>query len=257
MLIFYRNASVLALAGLLVSTGLPPVAMAADGAVDEATQTAIDAVAEMGAQLRALKSFGIHADVAYDDVIDDDVLVQRNEQVTISVRTPDGLRAEIEGADLHRSITYDGQKVTIYGETLGYYAQFEAPATIRETLQKAAENHDLQLPLVDLFFWGTGEDDLADVDAATLVGPAKIGDRLCDQYVFSQEDVSWQIWITQGDRKLPCKLAIVDLSQPAKPQYSAVIELTPEAAFDPALFSFVPPAAAKKIRIYTADAVDQ
>jgi len=257
MTTFGTNASVLALAGLLISIGLPPVAMAADGAVDEATQTAIDAVAEMGAQLRTLKSFEIHADVSYDDVIDDDVLVQRNEEVTISARVPDGLHAVIEGANLHRSITYDGQKVTIFGETLGYYAEFEAPATIRETIQTAAEKHDLQLPLADLFFWGTDEDDLADVNAATLIGPANIGDRLCNQYVFSQEDVSWQIWISQGDRKLPCKLVIVDLSQPAKPQYSAIIELKPEATFDPTLFSFVPPAAAKKIRIYTAEAVDQ
>lgn len=252
-----RNASVPVVVGLLAALGLPPVAMAADGSDDEATQAAIAAVSEMGKQLRELKSFGIHANVAYDDVVSDDVLVQRNEEVTISVRVPDGLRAEIKGADLHRSITYDGQMVTVYGEALGYYAQFEAPATIRETLQQAAERHDLQLPLADLFFWGTDQDNLADVTAATMVGPANIGGRLCDQFVFAQEDVSWQIWITQGDTKLPCKLAIVDLSQPARPQYSAVIDMTPEATFDASAFSFSPPDGAQKIRIYTAETADQ
>ncbi|PVB61240.1 DUF2092 domain-containing protein [Labrenzia sp. 011] len=252
-----RNASVPVLVGLLAALGQTPAAMAADSSDDKATQTAIAAVSEMGKQLRELKSFGIHADVAYDDVVGDGVLVQRNEELTISARLPDGLRAEIEGADLHRSITYDGKTVTVYGETLGYYAQFEAPATIRETLQKAAEKHDLQFPLADLFFWGTDEDNLADVTAATMVGPANIGGRLCDQYVFAQDDVSWQIWITQGDKKLPCKLSIVDLTQPARPQYSAVIDMTPEATFDASVFSFAPPEGAEKIRIYSAETADQ
>lgn len=242
------------LAALLAGAVLSSPAVADDAAMAEARKAAIDAVTAMGEHLRSLESFEIRANIAYDDVVNEDVLIQRNEEVIASVRRPNGLAVSIDGADFHRSIIYDGSQVTIYGANTGLFAQFEAPTTIRETLARAAERHDLEIPFADLFYWGTDEDDLAEIVAAAHVGPAKIGGKLCDQYVFTQEDVSWQIWITQGDEKLPCKITIVDTTQPAKPQYSSVIEVTPNKTFDAATFAFVPPAGARKIQIYTAEA---
>ncbi len=244
-------------AAILAGLALPMAAFAEDTAGEAARREAVEAVSAMGKQLRALKTFEIHADVAYDDVLDDDVLVQRNEAVTASVRSPDGLAVSIEGADFQRKVTYDGHQVTIYGAALDLYAQFDAPATIRETLEAAAEKHDLEFPLADLFLWGTDDDGLDEVLAATLVGPANIGGRVCDQYVFVQENVSWQIWITRGEQKLPCKLTIIDTAQSSKPQYSAVIDVTPDASFDASTFTFDPPATATKIGVYSAETTAQ
>src|SRR5690606_24869554 len=110
------------------------------------------------------------------------------------VRTPNRLKAVISGTGREREIYYDGKRVTVYGERLGYYARFDAPPTIRQAITAAEENYALEIPLADLFFWGTDQSDLDKVMSAFPVGPARIDDRDCRQYAFSQEDVSWQIW---------------------------------------------------------------
>ncbi len=216
----------------------------------------MEALKTMGAYLHSLKSFEIRAEIAYDDVSDGGNLIQRNESVAGAIRKPNRLWVKTSGAGREREIFYDGSTVTVFGARLGFYAQFNAPPTIGETVTAAIEKYDLEIPLSDLFFWGTDESDIDAINSAIKVGPAQIGNRRCDQYAFSQDDVTWQIWITQGETKSPCKLVIVDTSQDARPQYSATIEVIADKSFPEETFVFSAPKTAYKIKILASDAVD-
>jgi hypothetical protein len=76
-----------------------------------------------------------------------------------------------------------------------YYASVTAPPTIPAALEFAAQKYGLEVPLADLFFWGTDKAHLEDIQAAINVGPGSIDGVLCDHYAFRQEDVDWQLWI--------------------------------------------------------------
>ncbi len=245
-------------AALLSATMSFPVLATANDAppAPPGAEVALKALSDMGAHLRSLKSFEIRAEVSFDDVLDDGLLVQRNEEILAAVRGPDRLYVATEGAGRSREIFYDGSKVTVFGELLGYYAQFDAPGTIKETLAAAAGEYDLEVPIADLFFWGTGDNALHDVTAAAVIGPARIGDRVCDQYLYAKPGVSWQLWITQGAEKLPCKLAILDTSDETRPQYSATIEITPNKTFADEVFAFSPPRTAQKIEFHGSEAAN-
>jgi hypothetical protein len=128
-----------------------------------------------------------------------------------------------------------------------YYAIFQAPATIRETLDAAEEKFELNMPLRDLFVWGTDEADPGALTGALNIGPATISGELCDHYAYRQEDVDWQLWIRRDGDPLPCKLVITTTSEESHPQYSATLSWKLAASFDDSAFTFTAPEGASQI----------
>ena len=91
---------------------------------------AIERLNEMGAYLRSLKTFTVNADVTVEEVLDSGQKVENANTVEIAARRPDKLRVYTTSAQRSRKIYYDGKTVTIFGEKLGYYGSFPAPATL-------------------------------------------------------------------------------------------------------------------------------
>jgi hypothetical protein len=206
------------------------------------------ALEKMGSFLRTLKTFTLHADITTDEVLEDTgQKIQFGSTVDYHVRLPDHLRADVASDRKQRQFFYDGKTLTFYGQRVKYYASVPAPPTIRETLQMAEQKYGLELPLADLFFWGTDKAAPEDIKAAIYVGPSWIGGVLCDHYAFRQEEVDWQLWIERSDTPLPRKLVITTTEEAEQPQYVAVLTWTLAPQLDDALFTFVPPADAHKI----------
>ena len=181
-------------------------------------------------------------------------MIKRSQVLTAYVRPPTGLRIDAVSAEKERQYYYDGKTLTIFGPRTMYYATVDAPPTIREMVTGITEKYDLELPLTDLFLWGTEDEDEAAVVSAFRVGVDRVGSRLCDSYAFHQEDVDWQVWIARGTEPLPCKLVVIDLSDDARPQYSAELDWMLDPTFGDVVFEFTPPKDAQRIEIMTAEA---
>jgi hypothetical protein len=130
-----------------------------------------------------------------------------------------------------------------------YHGTVPAPATTAEALQAAEQKYDLDVPLADLFLWGTERGGLKDIKEASFIGPAMIAGKSCDHYAFRQDDVDWQVWIRQGAQPLPCKIVITTTADPSQPQYSAVLAWNLAPKIDKASFAFAPPKGVRKIEI--------
>ena len=213
---------------------------------------AMDALKALGAQLRTLKTFTLHADTTIDEVGDDGQKLQFAGTVDFRVRRPDHLFAEINSDRRHRTFYYDGKTATQYAPRMGYYATFNAPPTIGELLAVLDDKYGISFPLTDLFLWGTRDDDGAAITAAAFVGPSTIAGQECDHFAYRQADVDWQIWINA--KHMPCKLVITTLSEEAQPQYTSIFTWHPDAKLEDKEFTFVAPKAAHKIDIAVADA---
>lgn len=208
---------------------------------------AIEAVKKMGAYLRSLKAFQVISDVTHDDVLEDGLIVQSNSKVDLLAAKPNRMRVEVTGDDRHRLYLYDGKNFTVWGRILNYYATVPAPPTIPELFQKIDEKYDIELPLVDLFKWGTNEDDINKIKTAIDVGPATVEGVTCEQYAFHQEGADWQVWIQLGEFPLPRRLVITTLTDEARPQHSDTFSWNLAPSFNDQAFVFYPPSDAKRV----------
>jgi hypothetical protein len=225
----------------------PAPAAAADKA--EINPKAIAALKEMGAHLRTLKSFTIVADTTVDEVLTTGQKIQFPGTLTYRVLMPNRLKAELRNELKHRDFFFDGKSFTQFAPRLKYYASVPAPGTIAELLQAADAKLGVQIPLADLFLWGTDRSGIEDITAAAYVGPGRIGGVDCDHYAFRQTGVDWQVWIAQGKRPLPCRLIVTTTEEPSQPQYAATLKWDTTTAVPASTFTFTPPAGAKRIDI--------
>ena len=136
---------------------------------------------------------------------------------------------------------------------MNYYAVVQAPATLGELVEMLGAKYGIEMPLADLFYWGTDKARPGDIKGATYLGPATVDGAPCDQYAFRQEGVDWQVWIQKGSSPLPRKLVITSTNEPSQPQYTSVLRWKVAAQLDNKTFAFVPPAGARRIVMQTAD----
>jgi hypothetical protein len=146
---------------------------------------------------------------------------------------------------------YDGKTFTIFARLVNYYATVPAPPTLAELVDRLADNYNIELPLVDLFYWGTDKSDEKSITAATDVGPSEVDGVTCEHYAFRQPGLDWQIWIQNGEYPLPRKLVLTTLTDEARPQYSTVMNWNLAPSYNDEAFVFVAPPDAQKITLAT------
>jgi hypothetical protein len=255
----YLALSNIAVATFLVAMHLPTRTVSAKSASvksastvvaeDDVDPEAIDALKKMGTYLHTLKAFQVSAAITRDDVLDDNQQIQYDSQIETLARLPDRLRVEINNARQHRFFFYDGKNFTIFAVRMGYYATVPAPATIALLADDLDDKYDIEVPLKDLFDWGTERAKTSDIKSAMDVGPADVGGVTCEHYAFRQEGLDWQIWIQQGDYALPRRLVLTTLTDESRPQYTAVYTWNLAPSFNDAAFVFEPSTDAQKITL--------
>jgi hypothetical protein len=112
---------------------------------------------------------------------------------------------------------------------------------------KAYEDYDIEVPLVDLFMWGTDESAVKKITSASDIGPSTVEGVTCEHYAFRQEGLDWQIWIQLGDFALPRKLVLSTLTDDAKPRHTSVLTWNLAPSYNEAAFTFDPPQGAARI----------
>ena len=236
---------------MLASIMLCAPALPAQHSVNEGTgkvdPKAVSALRSMGAYLRSMKSFGVQVKGSRDEVLADGQKIMVAGTVNYLVRSPDRFRAEINTDRKQRTIYYNGKTLTLYAPRMHYYATVAAPPTVEQMLDTVEAKYGVELPIDDLFRWGTPRDGVKNLTQAKYIGPATVDGIATDQYAFRQAGTDWQIWIERGSRPVPRRLVITTVDQPAQPQYMATLMWDQTARTDDANFAFVPPKDAKKI----------
>jgi hypothetical protein len=234
-------------------TGLVAVLVALGaGSETRASQidpSAMQRLAQMGAFLRAQKSMVVRAESTTDEVLDSGQKLQLSSSTELKVRHPDRLLADLTSDRKTRRFVYDGRTFTIYAPREHYYASIPAPATLQQLVELLVRRYKLELPLADLFYWGTDRSSAAEVLSAMAVGPSTVAGTPCDHYAFHQRDVDWQIWIQRGPQPLPRKMVITTTSEPSQPQHVVVMSWQLGPALDDHLFEFKPVKDAHRIEL--------
>jgi len=236
----------LAAPGTHAQTAPAGAAAPAANAVDPA---AVQALKDMGAFLQSLKRFSAATEVTGENVLADGQKLQHTATAKMDVERPNKIRALIRSARSQREIVYDGKTVTLYTPAQKYYSTVEFTGTIGELIDKLEERYGVQMPLSDLFLFGTPAAPLDKIESAMNAGQDFIDDDLCDHYAFRQGKVDWQIWIATGSKPLPRKVVITNRADEARPQSVSIIDWNLKPTFKDSVFKFTPPKGATRIEI--------
>jgi hypothetical protein len=215
-------------------------------AVDPAS---VQALKDMGAFLQTLKRFSVATEVTGERVLADGQKLQHTATAKMNVERPNKIRALMQSTRSKREIFYDGKTVTLYTPAQKYYSTVEFTETIGGLIGRLEERYGVELPLADLFLFGTPAAPLDKIESAMNAGQDFIGHDLCDHYAFRQAKVDWQIWITTGSKPLPRKVVITNRADEARPQSVSLIEWNLKPTFKDSVFKFTPPKGATKIEI--------
>ena len=246
MLMHGLVAMLLAAPGIYAQTPPPGTAKPASTAVDPAS---IQALKDMGAHLQTLKRFGVSTELTGERVLKDGEKLQHSASADLRVVRPGKLRARMKSARGERELIFDGKKVTLYTPAQKYYSTVELAGTIGDLLGRLEDKYGVDLPLADLFRWGTPAAPFDKIESAMNAGQDFIGKDLCDHYAFRQGKIDWQIWITAAGKPLPRKIVITNRADEARPQSVSVITWNLTPGFEDSIFVFTPPKGAKKIDI--------
>jgi hypothetical protein len=215
-------------------------------AVDPAS---IQALKDMGAHLQTLKRFSVATEVTGERVLADGQKLQHTATAKMNVQRPNKIRALMKSARSTREIIYDGKTVTLFTPAQKYYSTVAFTETIGGLIDKLEARFGVEMPLSDLFLFGTPEAPLDKIESAMNAGQDFIDDDLCDHYAFRQGKVDWQIWITVGSKPLPRKLVITNRADEARPQSVHTIDWNLKPTFKDSVFTFTPPKGATKVEL--------
>ena len=220
----------------------PPAANAVDPA-------SIQALKDMGAHLQSLTRFRTSTTLTGERVLTDGQKLQHIAYATLDAERPNKLRARMWSARSERELFFDGKTFTIFVPAQKYYSSVEFSGTNAELVDRLEQRFGVEIPLSDLFKWGTPEAPVDKIESAMNAGQDFVGNDLCDHYAFRQGKFDWQIWITTGSKPLPRKLVITNRADEARPQSVSIMDWNLKPAFGASTFRFSPPKGATKIEI--------
>lgn len=231
----------------LAAAPAPPPAASTDAG--ERDPEALAALDRMGAALRGLKQFSLTSDASTEVVLEDGQKIELDGVVTYKVKAPNQLFLELRSDRQLRQLIYDGNALTVYSPRLKYYAQVDGVgASLGELVDQAATRYGIEMPLADMFLWGTDKAPKTAIRNALHIGGGTVDGEPVEQYAFKQDAVDWQVWISKAT-SLPKKLIINSLDDPAQPQYRARLTWDTRTPVQATAFQFSPPADAARIKL--------
>ena len=222
-------------------TTRPADSPAVDPTADRILRQACDFLARSPA-------FSVHAEVWKDEVLPSGHRIQVTRLVDLDVRRPDRLHVDARAHRKGRSIWYDGKTMTVLDRETNLYGTADAPPTIDQTLDLAAETYGITVPLEDLAVSDPYTSLMKHVTAGGYFGDEPVLGVACRHVGYSTDRIDWQLWVADGPQPLPQKLVITYKAEAETPQFTAIFTkwaLTDRAA--DLAFEFIPPPGSGRI----------
>jgi hypothetical protein len=227
----------------------PAAQAAAPPATNAVDPAAIQALKDMGKYLLTLTRFGVSTELTGEDVLADGQKLQHTATADLDVQRPNRIRVLMKSARNERQLTYDGKTLSLYTPAKKVYGTLEFTGTIGDLIEQMEGKYGMQIPLDDLFRFGSPAAQFDNFQSAMYAGQDFVDGELCDHHAYRTGKADWQIWIASGSKPLPRKIAITDRTDDARPQSVQFIDWNLKPTFKDAVFKFTPPKGSSKIEI--------
>jgi hypothetical protein len=251
------------LVGALLTTMAPLSAQVAAAAADStgspmvpAQRISVEAQAvvdRMEAALQNTKVASITAHSTSDEVLPFGYVLQNNQEVVLTLQSPNKLRAEVRGDIRNRTYVYDGSNFYIYSPDDNVHTQVKAPDTTSKLVSTLLDA-GIEMPLIDVLYQGHAGTLLENVSTGIYVGETSVQGVACDLLAFRQATIDWQICVQKSDG-LPRKFAITTRYEFGQPQVEQVLtwNLKPDIKAD--TFTFKAPEGSQAISLANSELI--
>jgi hypothetical protein len=203
----------------------------------------------MGAYLLTLKRIRVSTELTGERVLADGQKLQHTATADLDVVRPNKVRVLMKSARNERELVYDGKTLSLYTPAQKYYGTLDLDGTLGDVIDRLEGQYGMQIPLDDLFRFGTPAAQFDKIESAMNAGQDFVDGDLCDHYAFRSGKIDWQIWITTGSKPLPRKIVITNRADEARPQSVQMLDWNLKPTFKDTVFKFTPPKGSSKIEI--------
>jgi hypothetical protein len=236
---------------LIASILFCSVPVHAQDAIDTDAQQLLKAMTE---HLKSLKEFSVDYDTDHEVVDVDGQKLQYSASGMISLSRSAGFLMTRQGPIADMEVFFDGKTITLFGKTLNVYGQLDSPGpSIDEAVDEFRTATGLDATGADLLAADPYPVLTEGAVSGHVVGVGFVDGIECDHLAFRTNLADWQIWISHSDKPLPVKYVITTKWVTGAPQYTLRLSGWTTDKIDPKLFSFTPPADAKRLESITAD----
>lgn len=211
-------------------------------------QYALDRLKQMSKKLASTRAFTYHSNSFIElqaatgqfltFFIDSEVALQR----------PNKLRVNVLGDVSNFQLYFDGAKVSAFDPQKNVHAVSDPLVTIDEMLDFVMNKAQINFPSADFMYSDPYAVMTKNLTHAIVVGPSRVNGVPCEHFAYMEPGINWEIWIENGKRALPLRLAMTYKQVPNFPRFMveyADWNLNPKLSAD--AFVFKAPANSKQI----------
>ena len=218
-------------------------------------EQAVTVLKAMSGFLAGLDRFSISGEGSTDSRLDAGLIVANPIEVKLKVQRPGSLHiSRFDGAETQH-LFVDGDSMTLYDTSRGFYASTEVPEGIEAAMGYALEELAIEAPLMDLlhhdvFSYLAGTSD----SVLYLSDKSRVDGVDCHHIAIRDAEVDIQICVEEGQRPLPRQLILTSKWEGGAPRFVARLYWNLEPDFSEDTFNFVPPEGVSQIDFLQAPA---
>jgi hypothetical protein len=206
----------------LVLAGVTLAGAPLASAVEETTLTPKQVFENMVRLISSAKTFKYHAEILFDQVLENGQTMQLAGARDVRFRRPDGYAVDHRDDVTAKRFWYDGKTATLADLNTGTYVTKPAPATVEELELKLRNDYGVVLPLAGFTHTDPLPDLVARIQEKRYLGVHDVEGIACHHYAFREPSMDWQIWIDAGKQPLPRKIVINRPQEIGSPQQTIV-----------------------------------
>jgi hypothetical protein len=166
----------------------------------------------------------------------------------VALQRPNKLRVNVFGDVPGFQFYFDGAKVSAFDPQKNVHSVFGPIATIDEMLDFVTTKAHINFPSADLMYSNPYAVMTKNLTHAIVVGPSMVNGVPCEHFAYMEPGLNWEIWIENGKRALPLRLAMTYKQVPNFPRFMIEYKdwnLNPKLKAD--IFVFKAPANSRQI----------
>ena len=166
----------------------------------------------------------------------------------VALQRPNKLRANVFGDVPGFQFYFDGAKVSAFDPQKNVHSVSGPLATIDEMLEFVTTRAHINFPSADFMYSDPYAVMTKNLSHAIVVGPSMVNGVPCEHFAYMEPGLNWEIWIENGKRALPLRLAMTYKQVPNFPRFMIEYKdwnLNPKLKAD--LFVFKAPVNSKQI----------
>lgn len=192
--------------------------------IDKIDPKADSLLTEMSDFLGSKYKYTFKADIMFDEILDSGRKLQRSASEKVFVQKPNKVYIEYISDVGGQKFWYDDANVIILDTPRSVYSTRVVPNSIDQAFDELLKRYNFSLPFSELLFVNPYKILSENVEAGYYIGSSVVFGVPCNHLAFIDKNVDWQIWIEDGQRKVPRKIVLTYKKIPGSPQFIAILK---------------------------------